>query len=165
METHKMNTKYDLIHNIWVKITLMTSTIFTFIITYFTELTASNGEQFLAVAAVILLDGLFGIIRAIRVEGFETRKALKIPKSLATWWIILSVILMVEAGVDGSYWLSETILIPFLIFYLISALKNASLAKLIDSELLNIIMDSVDKHKGIRIKNENNDDIKNENAE
>lgn len=151
-----MTTKYDLLQNLWVQLILIGSTFLTFIVSYFTELTVTNGEQFLAVAAVVLLDGLFGIIRAIRVEGFETRKALKIPKSLATWWVILSVILIVEGGIDGTYWLSETILIPFLIFYFISALKNASLAKLIDSDLVNIIMDSIDKHKGIRIpKNEN----------
>jgi hypothetical protein len=156
MEKHKMTTKYDLLQNLWVQLTLIGSTFLTFIVSYFTDLTSTNGEQFLAVAAVVLLDGVFGIIRAIRVEGFETRKALKIPKSLATWWVILSVILTVESGIDGTYWLSETILIPFLIFYLISALKNASLAKLIDSDLVNIIMDSIDKHKGIRIpKNEN----------
>jgi hypothetical protein len=58
--------------------------------------------------------------------------------------------LSVEKGIEGTFWLSETIMIPFLIFQLISALKNASMAGYIDSSLLNEILDKIDKHKGER---------------
>jgi hypothetical protein len=58
--------------------------------------------------------------------------------------------LSVEKGMEGTFWLSETIMIPFLIFQLISALKNASMAGYIDSSLLNEILDKIDKHKGER---------------
>ena len=46
--------------------------------------------------------------------------------------------------------MSETIIIPFLIFQLISALKNASMAGFIKMDLLNQILDKIDNHKGIR---------------
>ena len=55
-----------------------------------------------------------------------------------------------EKGFVGSGWLSETVLIPFLVFQLISALKNASMAGFMKIEEVNSILDKIDKHKGIR---------------
>ena len=46
----------------------------------------------------------------------------------------------------------ETFIIPFILFQLISALKNASLVGLIDIHLLNIILDKIDRHKGVRVE-------------
>ena len=121
-----------------------------FFCSYFLQLTMDNAEQFLAVAAVLLLDGFFGIIAGIRREGFKTYKALKVIKSVSTWELILTAVLMIEKGFAGVNWISETIIAPFIIFQLISALKNASMAGLIKNELLNIILDKIDKHKGLR---------------
>ena len=109
-----------------------------------------NVEQYLAIVGVLLLDGLFGMIAGCKREGFKTYKALKILKSLVTWIVILTVILMVEKGFTGAGWMSETIIIPFMVFQLISALKNASMAGLIKIEELNKILDRIDKHKGLR---------------
>jgi phage-related holin len=118
-----------------------------FILTYFFELTIDNFEQYLAVCAVVLLDGFFGICSGIKREGFKTYKAIKVLKTLFAWVVILSVLLMVESGIAGTTWLSETIIIPFIVFQLISALKNASLAGFIDARLLNDILDKIDQHK------------------
>ena len=117
------------------------STSISFIGSYFFDLTLNNAEQYLAVCAVIFLDGLFGICAGIKREGFKTYKALKILRTLS-----------VEIGFAGTGWLSETFIIPFIVFQLISALKNASLVGLIDIHLLNIILDKIDKHKGIRVE-------------
>jgi len=114
------------------------------------ELTLGNAEQFLGVACVVLLDGFFGIIAGIKREGFKTFKALSVLRTLGVWWIILGAILSVEKGFVGAGWMSETIIIPFLIFQLISALKNASMAGFIKMDLLNQILDKIDNHKGIR---------------
>jgi phage-related holin len=99
---------------------------------------------------VVLLDGLFGIIAGIKREGFKTFKALKILRTLVTWIIFLTVLLGVEKGFKGTGWLSETILIPFIVFQLISALKNASMSGFIKTEILNKILDQIDNHKGDR---------------
>lgn len=133
-----------------MKITLAGSTALGFLGSYFLELTSTNAEQYLAVAAVLLLDGFFGIIAGIKREGFKTYKALKIMRSIFTWELILTTILMIEAGFDGTFWLSETVIAPFIAFQLISALKNASMAGFIQNELLNVILDKIDKHKGER---------------
>ena len=129
---------------------LAATTTMSFLMSYFMELTLGNAEQFLGVACVVLLDGFFGIIAGIKREGFKTYKALKITKNTFVWLAILTVILMVEKGFTGTGWLSEVIIVPFMVLQLISALKNASMAGLIKIEELNKILDRIDKHKGFR---------------
>ena len=131
-------------------IVLSCTGIATFICSYFFNLTMDNVEQYLGLIAVMFLDGFFGILAGIKREGFKTFKALKVLRTTATWIIILTVLLMVERGFVGTGWLSETILVPFLVFQIISVLKNASMVGLIKSELVNTILDRIDKHKGDR---------------
>lgn len=128
------------------------SSICGFLLTYFTELTLDNIEQFLAVGFVVMLDGVFGMIAGIKREGFQTFKALSILRTLTIWWVVLGVILSIEKGFAGTSWLSETIITPFLVFELISALKNASMAGFVNNGLLNTILDKIDGHKGKRKK-------------
>ena len=125
----------------------------TFLCSYFLKLTMSNSEQYLAVVSVVLLDGFFGIIAGIKREGFQTRKALKVLKTLFIWILILTTLLSVELGFPGTSWLSETVLIPLIILQLLSAIKNASMAGFISNDTLNILLDRVDIHKGLRDKN------------
>jgi hypothetical protein len=65
---------------------------------------------------------------------------------------------MVEKGFPGTGWLSETIIMPFIVFQIMSALKNASLAGFIQNDLLNTILDKIDKHKGGRNEKHDNQD-------
>ena len=135
----------------WVKLSLFLASMCAFIGAYIMDLTAGNAEQYLAIIAVMLLDAFFGIVSAIKRGEFKTYKAIKVIKNIVTWVLILTVILSIELGFTGTGWLSETILAPFLVFQMISALKNASMAGLIQNDLLNLILDKVDGHKGIRI--------------
>ena len=57
---------------------------------------------------------------------------------------------MVEKGFTGTAWISETVIIPFIVLQIISALKNASMAGFIKAEELNKILDRIDNHKGVR---------------
>jgi phage-related holin len=107
-------------------------------------------EQYLALIAVVFLDGFFGVIAGAKREGFKTFKALSVIRTAAVWCMFLTVILLVEQGFKGTGWLSETILIPFIIFQLISSLKNASMCGFIKADVLNQILDRIDNHKGIR---------------
>jgi len=134
-------------------IILASTATLSFLGSYFMDLTLNNAEQFLGIAAVVFLDGFFGIIAGIKREGFKTFKALSVLRTLGVWWIILGAILAVEGGFKGAGWMSETIIIPFLIFQIISALKNASMAGFIKVDVLNIILDKIDNHKGIRNAN------------
>lgn len=145
-----MESKIEMLKLESIQLCLAVSTAFGFICTYFLNLTTTHSEQYIAVIFVLVLDGIFGIIAGIKREGFKTYKSLKVLKSIITWVLLLTGILMIEQGFTGLGWLSETIIAPFITFQLISALKNASMAGLIKNELLNIILDKIDKHKGNR---------------
>ena len=131
-------------------LTAAASTSMSFICSYFMDLTMGNIEQYLALVAVVFVDGFFGIAAGVKREGFQTRKAVRVLQRVVMWIVILTVILMVEKGFAGTSWLSETIIVPFIVLQLISALKNASMAGFIKSGELNRILDIIDRHKGIR---------------
>ena len=95
----------------------------------------------------MFIDGFFGVWAGIKTEGFKTYKALRVLQTLIVWIFMLTGILMIEKGFDGTQWLSETVCAPFILFQLISALKNAERAGLIQNELLVLILDKIDKHK------------------
>ena len=134
-----------------MKLIIATSTMsLAFICSYFMELTMQNAEQYLAVATLIFADGFFGVIAGTKREGFKTYKALKILKTLVFWIIILTLILVIEKSIPGAGWLSETVTMPLVVFQLISALKNASMAGFIKTDIVNQILDRIDKHKGER---------------
>ena len=130
--------------------TYTVSTMLTFIWAYFFNLAMTNSDQYLALVAVVMVDGFFGVIAGTKREGFQTCKAIKVLRTLVTWVLLLTVLLMVEKGFKGTSWLSETVLVPFIVFQLMSALKNASMAGFIKIEALNSIMDKFDNHKGDR---------------
>jgi len=131
-------------------IILSVSTVAAFLCSYFLELTMDNAEQYLAIIALVFVDGFFGIIAGIKREGFKTYKAIKVLKTTVYWIVLLTVILMIERGFPGTGWLSETVTVPFMIFQLISALKNASMAGFLNRKEVNYILDKIDKHKGFR---------------
>ena len=131
-------------------ITLSMSTLLAFIGTDFFNLTTDNIEQFLAVGLIIFADGFFGVWAGMKREGFQTFKALKVLKTFGFWMVMLACILSIEKGFTGTAWLSETIMAPFMVFQLISVLKNASMVGIVQNELLTQILDKLDKHKGER---------------
>lgn len=121
-----------------------------YLCTYFFNLSMDNIEQYLAVCSVLWLDGVFGIWAGVKREGFKTYKAIRITRNTFVWIAILTVTLMIEKGFTGTGWLSEVIIVPFMILQLISSLKNASMAGLIKTAELNKILDAIDNHKGLR---------------
>ncbi len=126
------------------------TTFFAFLGTYFFNLGADNAEQYLAVVSAVLIDGFFGVWAGAKIEGFQTRKAVKVLTTLFVWILLLTGILLIEKGFQGTSWLSETVCAPFILFQLISALKNASRAGLIQNELLTVILDKIDRHKTVK---------------
>ena len=123
------------------------TTVCAFLGTYFLNLTADNAEQYLAIVAVVFVDGFFGVWAGTKKIGFQTRKAVKVLQTLFAWIMILSAILMVEKGFDGTFWLSETFCAPFILFQLISALKNAHTVGVINNGVLSQILEKIDQHK------------------
>ena len=124
-----------------------TAGILAFLGSYFLHITADNAEQYLAVVSIVFMDGFFGIWGGIKSEGFKTYKAIRVLKTLLVWVFMLTGVLMIEKGFEGTFWLSETVITPFILFQLMSALKNAERAGLINNELLTSILNKIDKHK------------------
>lgn len=131
-------------------IALSFTTAVSFVCSYVYNLTMDNFEQYMSLIAVVMLDGFFGVLAGMKREGFQTKKAIKVLRTAFTWIMILTVLLLVERGFKGTSWLSETVIIPFIVFQVISALKNASMIGWIPSTLLNDILDKIDLHKGER---------------
>tara|TARA_B100001057_G_scaffold420836_1_gene441454 strand:- start:328 stop:780 length:453 start_codon:yes stop_codon:yes gene_type:complete len=144
--------KMILLKNSYLMAGLGLSGVCAFLGTYLMNITMGNSEQYMAVLSVLLLDGFFGVIAGMKREGFKTYKALRVLKNIFAWELILTAILSIELGFDGTSWLSETILAPFMVFQMVSALKNASMGGFIKNELLNEILDRIDSHKGKRNK-------------
>lgn len=134
-------------------LTITFTAVVTFLCSYFLNLAMDNVEQYLAIVALVFMDGFFGILAGIKKEGFKTYKALRVLKTAFTWVVILSVLLMVEKGFDGTFWLSETVVVPFIIFEIISVLKNASSVGLIQHSVLVEILKKIDQHKDVIPKN------------
>lgn len=122
-------------------------TLLAFLGTYFLHLTAENFEQYLAIVGIVFLDGFFGVWAGTKKVGFQTKKALWVLVTLFLWLVILTVTLMIEKGFKGTFWISETLCAPFIIFQLISALKNAHTVGLIPDGLLSDILYKIDQHK------------------
>lgn len=118
-----------------------------FILSYVYNVSMTYWDQYLALGGAILMDGVFGIISGTKKEGFQTRKALKNVKELSVWFIVFTSLLLTEKAFPAIGWLSETIVIPVIIFMIISALKNASKAGFIRAKLLNEILEKIDTHK------------------
>jgi phage-related holin len=128
-------------------LTIAFTTVASFICSYFFNLAINNVEQYFAVVTLIFADGFFGVLAGTKREGFKTYKALKVLKTVATWIGILTLLLIVEKGFKGTYWLSETIIVPFIVFQIISILKNAASIGLIQHSILVDILKKIDKHK------------------
>lgn len=130
-----------------ILIILLPTMVLSFISTYFLELTLKYWDQYTVITFVILIDGFFGAISGCKREGFKTFKALRILKSLFSWLLIMFTVLMIEKTYPLMFWLSECFFVPIIVFYLISALKNASDAGFIRNELVKKIMEKIDQHK------------------
>lgn len=126
---------------------LLPTLMLSFVTSYFFEITLKYWDQYTSISFVIMLDGFFGIISGCKREGFKTYKALRILKSLFSWLLIMFTVLMIEKTYPLMFWLSECFFVPIIVFYLISALKNASDAGLVRNELVRKIMDKIDQHK------------------
>lgn len=123
------------------------TTICAFVGSYFFDLTADNAEQYLTVVSIVFIDGFFGVWAGSKLEGFQTCKAIRVVKTAITWVLLLTGVLMVEKSFPGTSWLSETVVAPFVVFQIISAVKNANRAGLLKNELLTLILSKIDQHK------------------
>lgn len=107
----------------------------------------NNDRAFMAIAIVVFADWLFGTWRAVKFKEFQTSKALKVVYYLFAYWTILFTVLSVEKGFPSAFWLTEAIIMPILVFQIISTIKNLILLDIITNSLAKEIFKNIDKHK------------------
>lgn len=113
------------------------------------EMIISAQHQFIAIFFVVLLDAFFGIAKAFKLRNFETKKTFKAVYMLVGFWALLATVLTIEKGFPFASFLSEAILLPILLFQLVSTLKNMELLGLINNATLTKILSNIDKHKEV----------------
>lgn len=131
-------------------------TLITFLFGYFRILVIESQNLFISIFIVVFIDWLFGVINSIKNKKFETKKALKIVYYLFTYWLILFAVLSIEKGYPAAFWLSEAIIMPILVFQIISMIKNLILLGVINNSLAKEIFKNIDKYKDTIVENKEN---------
>lgn len=106
--------------------------------------------QFISILVVVGIDLVFGVAKAIKLGNFRTTKAFIGIYRLVSFWGLLAVVLTIEKGYEFASFLSEAILLPILIFQLISALKSMNVLGLLGGDALTSILSNIDRHKEIK---------------
>jgi phage-related holin len=123
------------------------SGIIAFICAFYLNLTIGSILQYFIIVSAVFTDGFFGMIAGVKSEGFETRKALKIIKSLTYYSIALTAMLSIELVTPEVHWLSELFIIPFITFQIISIGKNIARCGWIKNAKVLKLLSKIDQHK------------------
>ena len=140
---------FDLLHikNIYDAFLNMSLSLIGFLLAHFKLMIITESKIFIAIGVIVFVDFYFGVRRAIKQNKFETNKALKIFWYLSSYCLIAGAVLTLRDAFASAFWIPEAIMVPLLFFQLVSALKNASLAGVIESETLDKILSRIDKYK------------------
>ncbi len=103
--------------------------------------------QFIAIVAVVGLDLVFGVAKALYNREYETKKAFKSVWLLCGYTGLLATVLLIEKGFTFASFLSEAVLLPIIVFQVISIIKNMNLLGLISSEMLTRMLSKIDTYK------------------
>ena len=131
-------------------------TLFGFIVGYFTDIFTNNAHAFMAVSIVVFVDFFFGVLKGIKTNTFELAKASKVILYFIVYNLVLAMALSIEKGFSYAYWVAEAVMIPILIFQIISALKSLSLAGYLPKGVITNIINNIDSYKNITINNVKN---------
>lgn len=122
-------------------------TLLSFLFAYGKVLILDNINLFIAIGVVVIIDWIFGVMIAIKNKKFETQKALKIVYYLITYWSMLFAVLSIEKGFSSAFWLTEAIIMPILVFQIISMIKNLMLLGVINNSLAKQMFKNIDRYK------------------
>ena len=114
---------------------------------YFKVIILDHSNLFEAITWVVLIDFFVGVSLAIKNDNFKTEKALKLTYYFGVYFVLCAMVLKVEEGFPSAFWLSEAVIMPILVFQVVSILKNLSLIGLLNNTLLNEMLNKIDKHK------------------
>lgn len=117
----------------------------TFFVTYACKFIQINEEIFIMITVVVLGDFFFGVMA--NLKNFQTKKALKVIWYFVAYNLLAYIVLIIEKAHPSAFWLSETVIMPIMVFQMISILKNMRKAGVLPSSILDQILDKIDSHK------------------
>lgn len=149
-------------------------TLFSLIFGYFHSMFLERIDLFLTILFVVVLDNILGQLIAKKTPiynkrlkkwgtAWETQKALKGIYYLVGYSAIVAVVLSIQKGFPAAGFLDEAVVLPILIFQLVSILKNASLLNLLPQGLLLQLLENIDNYKDNAIASIKEENIKEEN--
>lgn len=135
-------------------------TLFDFLVSFFVASTAGiaayfkviyldDPNVFQAIAWVVFVDFIVGVLLAFKRDNFQTKKALKVVYYLVAYTVLAAMVLKVESGFPSAFWLSEALIMPILIGQIVSTAKNLHLLGVIRNKTLADILTKIDKHKDL----------------
>ena len=139
-------------------------TLFSLIFGYFHSMFLEKIDLFIAVLMIICIDNILGQIIALKTKiynkrlkkwgtAWETQKALKGVYYIVGYSAIVAVVLSIQKGFPAAGFLDEAVVLPILIFQLVSILKNVSLLGLLPQGLLLQLLENIDNYKDNAIAN------------
>lgn len=145
-------------------------TLFSLIFGYFNSMFLEKTDLFIAVLVVVFVDNILGQIIAVKTKTYnkrlkkwgtawENQRALKGVYYIVGYSAIVAVVLSIQKGFPAAGFLDEAVVLPILIFQLVSILKNASLLGVLPQGLLLQLLENIDNYKDnalASIKEENN---------
>lgn len=151
-------------------------TLFSLIFGYFNSMFLEKTDLFIAVLLVVCFDNILGQIIAIKIKKYnkrlkkwgtswETQKALKGVYYIVGYSAIVAVVLSIQKGFPAAGFLDEAVVLPILIFQLVSILKNASLLGVLPQGLLLQLLENIDNYKDNAVANIKETDIPQEQIE
>lgn len=111
------------------------------------QMILNEKDQFIAIFFVVVLDTILAMIKAYRDSSFQTNKAFKSVVRLVLFWGLLATVLTIEKAFIFASFLSEAIILPILLFQLMSIVKNLNLLGFINGDLATRILSKIDNHK------------------
>lgn len=133
-------------------------TFFSLVFGYFNSMFLEKFDLFLAVFAVVFIDNVLGQIIASKTKRYnkrlkkwgtawETQKALKGVYYFVGYSTLVALILIIQKGFPAASFLDEAVVLPILVFQLISILKNASILGVLPRGLLLQMLENIDNYK------------------
>lgn len=140
------------------------ATFFSLLFGYFNSLFLEKIDLFYTILLVVFADNVLGQIIAIKTPKYnkllkkwgtawETQKALKGVYYLVGYSAIVAVVLSIQKGFPAAGFLDEAVVLPIMMFQLVSILKNASLLKILPQGLFLQILQNIDNYKDNTIAN------------
>lgn len=127
-----------------------------------------HAAELIVMIVILILDWITGTMVALKNKKFQTRKALRSPMQIIGYFLIAVCVFEVEKVYPLLKFLEAAVILPIVVFNLISVMKNMALIGWIKKGILVKILDNIDTHKDKFLKlskNENESNEKTDNDE